>query len=408
MVESPTPRLLIVGAGPFQIELLEAAKKLATTVVLDGNPAAPGLAIADEPHVIDIRDTRAVVAFAREQRVDGVITSASDAAVPAVSAVADALGLVGLPATVSERCRDKLLCFEAVHAAGLPVPLTRAVADVQDARKAIAAIGGFPVIIKPRSGGGGRGVSLVKTLRELPEAYERARSGYSGSDPLGVLVQERIGGRSLGVEALFVEGKLAQLFALDDQFGGDYVSPVGHSLPPDIDAVTLETVRTTVESFGRALGLTTSAVNLDLRIERGRPVLIEINPRLGGNSITALIGLAYGVDLAHAAVLCALGRDAREAVRIKHERPVASRLIMQHGRGVARVPLEVQRLASRPDVIAIDLNVRDGERTSLHVDDYALLGRCLVRAESGPIAAVVADEVARAVNGLIRIESGNV
>jgi biotin carboxylase len=261
------------------------------------------------------------------------------------------------------------------------------------------------VFVKPRSGGGGRGVSLVRGLRELPEAYERALSGYSGRDPLGVLVQQKVAGRSLGVEALFVQGKLAQLFALDDQFGGDYVSPIGHSLPPDIDADTLDTVRSTVESFGLALGLTTSAVNLDLRIERGRAVLIEINPRLGGNSITALIQLAYGVDLAHAAVLCALGRDAREVVRVRHEHPVASRLIMQRGRGVARVPLEVQRIAARPDVIAVDLNVRDGERTSLHVDDYTLLGRCLVRAESGPIAAVVADQVASAVNDLIRIES---
>jgi biotin carboxylase len=409
MVDSPSsgakPRLMIVGAGPFQLELLQAAKPLAETIVLDGNKAAPGLALADEPHVIDIRDREAVVRLASTARLDGVITSASDAAVPAVSAVADALGLIGLPAAIAERCRDKLLCFEAVHAAGLPVPLTLAVASLVEARQAVDALSGFPVIVKPRSGGGGRGVSLVRSMAELAGAYARARDGYSGSDGRGVLVQERIGGRSLGVEALFVAGKLAQMFALDDQFGGDYVSPIGHSLPPDIDADTQASVRATVEGFGRALGLTTSAVNLDLRIERGRPVLIEINPRLGGNSITALVSLAYGVDLARAAVLCALGRDARAELQVKHERPVASRLIMQRGRGAVRVSDEVHRIAAREDVIALDLNVRDGERTSLHVDDYCLLGRCLVRAESGPIAAVVAAQVAEAVNALIRIES---
>lgn len=409
MVESPRsgakPRLMIVGAGPFQIELLQAAKVLAETIVLDGNAAAPGLALADEPHVIDIRDREKVVQLARGARLDGVITSASDAAVPAVSAVADALGLVGLPAEVAERCRDKLSCFEAVHAAGLPVPMTRAVADLAEAQRVIDELSGFPVIIKPRSGGGGRGVSLVRSAAELADAFARARAGYSGAQARDVLVQERIGGTSLGVEALFVAGQLAQLFALDDQFGGDYVSPIGHSLPPDIDVSTLATVRATVEAFGRALGLTTGAVNLDLRIERGRAVLIEINPRLGGNSITALLSLAYGVDLARAAVLCALGRDAGDALRIQHERPVASRLIMQRGRGIARVSAEVQRIAQRSEVLALDLNVRDGEPTMLHVDDYCLLGRCLVRAASGPAAARVAEQVAEAVNARIRIEA---
>src|SRR5687768_7762895 len=101
MVDSPRPeakpRLMIVGAGPFQVELVAAAKRLAHTIALDGNAAAPGLALADESYAIDIRDLDAVVALARTARIDGVITSASDAAVPAVSAVVDALGLIGLP-----------------------------------------------------------------------------------------------------------------------------------------------------------------------------------------------------------------------------------------------------------------------------------------------------------------------
>jgi biotin carboxylase len=395
--------VLIVGAGPFQTGLLAAAKDLAEVVAVDGSSRAPGLAIADHPHVIDVRDRSAIVALARELEVEGVLTGASDVAVPAVSAVVDELGLIGLPSIVSERCRDKQQAFEAVRAAGLAVPETRAVSNLDEAKRAILGLGGYPVVIKPRSGGGGRGVSIVRSVDELAPAVQRAQSGYAGLGASGVLVQELAQGRSLGAEAFFIDGKLVDAFVLDDQFAADFVSPVGHSLPPQVDALLHESVVQACAAFGAALGLTTGAVNFDLRCNQ-QVVLIEVNPRLGGNSITDLVHQAYGAQLAHAAVLCSLGRDPSPALARVRSAPVAARLILQRGRGIAHFARPPQAFAERPDVIALDLTVNDGEHTSVHVDDFCLLGRCVVSGSDAAAAAATAQEIADAIAASVRIE----
>lgn len=395
------PRLLVIGAGTFQMEMLRAARLVADVVAVDGSARAPGLALVDDARVIDVRDAAAIVALARELAVDGVITAASDVAVPAVSAVVDALGLVGLPPAASERCRDKLQAFESVRAAGLAVPETRAIGDLEQARRAIDDLGGYPVVIKPRSGGGGRGVSVVRGPAELAGAFARAQTGYLGAGERAILVQQWIGGTSVGAEAFFVDGAPRELFVLDDQFEPGFVSPAGHSLPPQLDAGLVRQVGSDVAAFGAALGLTDGAVNFDLRIAAGRTVLIEVNPRLGGNSITDLVRHAYGVDLAMAAVLCALGRDPDAALQRTAAQPVASRLILKPGSGIARVAAPgdtAPALRGDSDVLVFDLTVRDGERSSLHVDDFCLLGRCLVKgrtpAEAVDRAARIAHETA--------------
>ena len=54
----------IIGASSESLYAIsEAGKKGIRTVAVDGNPAAPGLAHADEGHTVDLRDTSAVFDF---------------------------------------------------------------------------------------------------------------------------------------------------------------------------------------------------------------------------------------------------------------------------------------------------------------------------------------------------------
>ena len=259
-------------------------------------------------------------------------------------------------------------------------------------------------MIKPRSGGGGRGVSVVSDVGELAAALARAQLNYVGSGTGGVLVQQWVDGRSLGAEVFLVGGEPRALFVLDDQFEPGYVSPVGHSLPPRIDDAMADEVIRTVTAFGKALGLSDGGVNFDLRVASGRTVLIEVNPRLGGNSITDLIRSAYGADMARAAALCALGRDPAPALQRHSSQPVAARLILKPGGGIARYERPIEDLAAHEGVLALDLTVRDGEPSALHVDDLCLLGRCLVKAASPAEAAELAERIAHETAASIRLE----
>jgi hypothetical protein len=219
-----------------------------------------------------------------------------------------------------------------------------------------------------------------------------------------VLVQRWVEGRSLGAEVFLVGAEPRALFVLDDQFEPGFVSPVGHSLPPQIDDAMAAEVACTVTAFGKALGLTDGGVNFDLRVVGDQTVLIEVNPRLGGNSITDLIRSAYGADMARAAALCALGRDPTPALQRSAHQPVAARLILKPGSGVARYEQPAESFGAHEDVIAFDLTVRDGEPSALHVDDFCLLGRCLVKAPTPAQAAELAERIAHRAAASIRLE----
>ena len=70
--------------------------------------------------------------------------------------------------------QDKDLTKKLLHSAGVPVPLGRPVADVEDAWTAAQEIG-LPVVVKPQDGNQGKGVTVNITDRaQLEEAYKNA------------------------------------------------------------------------------------------------------------------------------------------------------------------------------------------------------------------------------------------
>ena len=395
-VVSTKPRLLLIGAGPFQLDILRAARRYAEVAVMDGSPQAPGLLLADIARIVDITDVAKVVEVARELQVSGVVTAASDVAVPAVSAVVRELGLPGLVPEAALACRDKLACFRKLVAAGHRVPITIPVADATEAMRAVQQVGGYPAIVKPRRGGGGRGVTVVHSPDDLEPALSCARRAY-GPGPHGVLVQEFIAGRSVGVEAFFFQNELACAFVLDDQFEPGYVSPAGHSLPSTLTAALEQSVVSAVAALGRALGLSAGPANFDLRLVNGETILLEVNPRLGGSSISDLIRHAYGVDLPEATVSAALSNDPRPLLVRNKLSPTAARLILKHAHGIALLHDTQSTYSELPDVIALDLLVNEGEAAQVRVDEWTIVGRTIVRAASSHAAAELAERVASAV-----------
>lgn len=396
-------RVLVVGAGPFQLDVIDAALSLGTEViVVDRRADAPGMARADHAVAIDTSDVAAVVEVARRFRVTGVVTAASDVAVGAVAAVAEALGLRGLRPEVARRCRDKLATFAWLRARSLAVPDTLPVQSARDAVEAVAALGGCPIVVKPRSSAGGRGVSIVERPERLERALERALSYASPEE--GALVQRFVGGISVGVEAFFVAGELAAAFVMDDQYQDGFVSPVGHSLPSTLAAPALEAVRRDVARFASAIGLSDGPANFDLRRDGETTVLLEVNARLGGNSITDLVRACHGVDLATATVLGAVGQDPRTSLAPAGEIPTAARLMLARGRGRARVGSAGDRWRTHPGVLSLDVVVRDGELPTLVADAWTILGRCIVRAKTVGEAAELARTVADDVSASIRLE----
>ena len=86
---------------------------------------------------------------------------------------------------------DKDTARKTMRAAGVPVtPGCDIVEDLSTAREKAAEIG-FPLLIKARSGGGGRGIRLVNSMEEFDNAYNSASSEAQSAFGDGAVYMEK-------------------------------------------------------------------------------------------------------------------------------------------------------------------------------------------------------------------------
>src|SRR3954454_18185214 len=83
---------------------------------------------------------------------------------------------IGPPVAAIEAMGDKIRAKRTVMAAGVPVVPGRTEPGMSDAAVAAAAVeAGFPVLLKPSAGGGGKGMRVVRSEAELPDQIAGAR-----------------------------------------------------------------------------------------------------------------------------------------------------------------------------------------------------------------------------------------
>jgi predicted ATP-grasp superfamily ATP-dependent carboligase len=97
------------------------------------------------------------------------------------------------------RANDKAETLKLAIQQNIPCPKTRFIKDLSEIKQASEEIS-FPLIIKPRSSFGSRGIVYVERPSEFCEAYKKVHSGYPFP-----LIQEYIppGGNACGVFLLF-------------------------------------------------------------------------------------------------------------------------------------------------------------------------------------------------------------
>src|SRR3954470_16980019 len=108
---------------------------------------------------------------------------------------------IGPPVAAIEAMADKIRAKKTVSAAGVPVVPGRTEPGMDDDAVAAAAVeAGFPVLLKPSAGGGGKGMRVVRTADELPDAISGARREARGSFGDDTLLVERYVGNSRHIE----------------------------------------------------------------------------------------------------------------------------------------------------------------------------------------------------------------
>jgi biotin carboxylase len=291
-------RLLVLGAGPAQLGLLEAASAHAGIEVIaaDRDPQAPGLELADERAVVSSEDEDAVERLARARGVHGLISPGADWTVGVAARVAERLELPHpIDAATAAVAVSKARQRERLAAAGVPQPRLHGL-DEPDVP--------FPCVVKAPDRQGQRGLSLVRAPAGLAAAVESAQ-GESRSG--GVLLEEHVDGPEITVNGVWLDGRFVpltvtdRLTAAEPAFGVAlaHVWPSAHATSEAVSVAA---------AAARAVGIRNGPSYVQVRLGPEGPRVMEVAARLGGGHDAELCEAALGVDLNGLALRFALGR----------------------------------------------------------------------------------------------------
>jgi len=363
-------------------------------VAADGNPAAPGLKVADVGVATDISKVDDVIQLARAHQVALTLPVPLGRMLTTVGAVNDALGLVGLTEAAAESCTDKILFHERMQAAGLLRPRQQCAHDAQGVHRAIQEIG-FPCIVKPRFGSGKKGVVAVmdgsETERAIAEHY------HSWTTDAQTLVEELMPGRELGVDGVVLHQRVLVPLVRDKLVTPlPYRQEIQYLAPASIGAELVETVRQTLERAVPALGLDNCLLHADVLIdEHGQCRIIEIAGRPAGLLLTSLLLPAVsGANVLREFIRFQLGEPHDFSPR--RLRPAClSFLRLPTGR-VSRVPA-ASAVAEAPGVLAYECRIEPGARLSPITCSRDVLARgyVLTTAETLPEAQARVEAILR-------------
>ncbi|MFH9071416.1 ATP-grasp domain-containing protein [Streptomyces alboflavus] len=226
------------------------------------------------------------------------------------------LGLPSNSPEVMEAARNKATARTLFARHGVPSAASMTVRSLLEAALAAETIG-YPIVLKSAARAGSIGVIRVDRAEELPHAFEFAATGaLDGIESTKLLVEEYLDGPEVSVECVTHRGYTTAVAVTRKTLGkAPFFEEVAHSV--DAADPLLDQVVSVATAAIKALGITDGVSHVEMRLVDGRPRLIEVNARLGGDMIGHLVQLATGVDLARAAADTACGQ-APDLTRTRH------------------------------------------------------------------------------------------
>lgn len=288
-------KILIIGAGDFQLPLVQKAAETYEVLL-----AAPVVGDAFLPYIskkliCDVRDKDAILDFARQEGICGVITDQTDIAVRSVAYVAEQLGLPGIGYETGCLFTDKALMRKKMEELGIPTLPNRTVHSLEEALDYYAELGGA-VIIKPLDTQGSRGVQAVYNADELREKYAEAARWSSDHS---VMVERLATGREFVVEGMSVGHEFRNLCCGDTLYFDipDAYAAKSRIFPSNADAELYQRVLDRNAEIIRGFGLKQGISHSEFIMDGDEIYLMETAARGGGVFISSdLIHLSSGLD----------------------------------------------------------------------------------------------------------------
>lgn len=303
-------KLMLLGGARYALPVIEAAHKLGIYVITcDYLPDNIAHKYSDEYANVSIIDKEAVLAKAKELEIDGILSFACDPGVDTCYYVAEKMGLPGHPSKSVDILQNKALFRQFLTDNGFNVPKAKGYTNIDEAI-ADKELYRWPVIVKPVDSAGSKGVTKVESPDVLRDAAEFAIK-YSKTDSFIVeeFIQQK--GYSSDTDSFSIDGKLVFASFSNQHFDANAnnpYTPSAYSWPSTMPLEIQAELRSELQRLITLLDLKTSVYNIETRMGTdGKPYIMEVSPRGGGNRLSEMLRYATGTDLIINSVRAAVG-----------------------------------------------------------------------------------------------------
>lgn len=360
-------KLLILGANPETIPLVELANALGVkTLVTSNRPEDAAKKYAWKACDVDGLDVPGLIALAREEQVDGVLVGVADILVPAYCKVCDALGFhcyatQDIVDVFSYKDIFKATCERyGVH--GVPEYYLDERLRREDLDKIV-----YPVMVKPVDSCSGMGMTVCFSEAEIPAAVEKA---LDASHARRFIVERYMQCEDMGLYYTFKDGYCSasciyDRYTTDEQPGLSRVCLGGTYPSKHIDEY-FERMHANALRLFRAIGIRNGVLMLSAFYEDGEFYVYDTGFRLQGEAPHLLMKAVHGFDQREMLIRFALtgsegdlDLEKEDDARFRGKWAATQWFLLRQGT-IARIE-GLDRAASDPRVVADIRRLHEGD-----------------------------------------------
>lgn len=334
-------KVMMLGSGELGKEVVIELQRLGVEVIaVDRYANAPAQQVAHRAYTISMLDGEALKALVEKEKPDYIV--------PEVEAIATAtlveLEQAGFTVIPTAKATQLTMNREgirrlAAEELGLPTSNYQFVDNFDDFKRAVEKIG-IPCVVKPIMSSSGHGQSILKSVEQIPSAWEYAQQGG------------RAGAGRVIVEGFVKFDYEITLLTVRHVHGTSFLAPIGHIQidgdyreswqPQTMSAVALEKAQAIAEKITGALG-GRGIFGVEMFVCGDEVIFNEVSPRPHDTGMVTLISQELSEFALHARAI--LGLPIPDITLIS---PSASKAIVVEGKSTQVVFGQLAKVLAEP------------------------------------------------------------
>ncbi|HEA3287742.1 TPA: formate-dependent phosphoribosylglycinamide formyltransferase [Pasteurella multocida] len=334
-------KVMMLGSGELGKEVVIELQRFGVEVIaVDRYANAPAQQVAHRAYTISMLDGEALKALVEKEKPDYIV--------PEVEAIATAtlveLEQAGFTVIPTAKATQLTMNREgirrlAAEELGLPTSNYQFVDNFDDFKRAVEKIG-IPCVVKPIMSSSGHGQSILKSVEQIPSAWEYAQQGG------------RAGAGRVIVEGFVKFDYEITLLTVRHVHGTSFLAPIGHIQidgdyreswqPQAMSAVALEKAQAIAEKITGALG-GRGIFGVEMFVCGDEVIFNEVSPRPHDTGMVTLISQELSEFALHARAI--LGLPIPDITLIS---PSASKAIVVEGKSTQVVFGQLAEVLAEP------------------------------------------------------------